>query len=175
MRAVGAGQCHADRFSVRWAGGWLVQVASGEGRLSLVVVRGWPTPQPPRWDSILVGGSAAAGRLGPEIILYATHAPAGVGVVDWERFGLRGWYGRVTAPSGGGYAPPMPGWRVGAPVWMLAVATGAAPCAWGAARLIRRRQRAAPNACPRCGYDVRATPDRCPECGAAPAAATAQH
>lgn len=33
---------------------------------------------------------------------------------------------------------------------------------------VRRRSRAGPHACPRCGYDCRATPDRCPECGASP-------
>lgn len=34
--------------------------------------------------------------------------------------------------------------------------------------LAKRRGRAAPGACPSCGYDLRATPDRCPECGAVP-------
>jgi hypothetical protein len=34
---------------------------------------------------------------------------------------------------------------------------------------VRRRGRANPGLCARCGYDLRATPDRCPECGYAPA------
>ena len=44
-----------DQFSLGRAGGWLVQVGSGEGRLSLVVVRGWPLRQAPRWDSARAG------------------------------------------------------------------------------------------------------------------------
>ena len=160
-----------DRLSVGRAGGWLVQVGSEEGRLSLVVVREWPRPQPLRWDAAPAGPPAeptvAAGGPGPTVILYATRAPAGVGVVDWERFRLRGWYGRVTTPagSGGAFAPPMPGWRVNAPAWMPAAAAGAIPCAWGASRHVRHRRRAALNLCAHCGYDLRATPGRCPECG----------
>jgi hypothetical protein len=52
------------------------------------------------------------------------------------------------------------------PILLLAIAS-----AWSIAAL-RRRNRASPHACPRCGYDCRATPDRCPECAwESPAAA----
>lgn len=35
-------------------------------------------------------------------------------------------------------------------------------------RLLFRRSRRSPHACPACGYDLRATPGRCPECGFVP-------
>jgi hypothetical protein len=56
------------------------------------------------------------------------------------------------------------GRRIWIPYWLLAAATACLPLT----RMIahrRRARRAALNACPTCGYDLRATPDRCPECG----------
>jgi hypothetical protein len=53
---------------------------------------------------------------------------------------------------------------VGAPFWLLIVASGIPPGVWIVRRLARRRSRRA-GLCPACGYDLRTTPDRCPECG----------
>jgi hypothetical protein len=55
-------------------------------------------------------------------------------------------------------------WTV--PCWPLAVTCGILPAAWSWMR-IRRRHRAQPGRCAKCGYDLRATPERCPECGTA--------
>jgi hypothetical protein len=49
------------------------------------------------------------------------------------------------------------------PAWFLFVLAAAFPAARAAGRV---RGRPVPDACPRCGYDLRATPDKCPECGA---------
>ena len=53
------------------------------------------------------------------------------------------------------------------PYWVLCVMFSVCPAtaAVMGARRYWLRTRAAPNACAKCGYDLRATPGRCPECG----------
>jgi hypothetical protein len=63
-------------------------------------------------------------------------------------------------------------WRVGVPVWLVAVVAGVIS-GFGALRWHRSRRLTDPGRCPTCGYDLRATPDRCPECGAIPGTAAA--
>jgi hypothetical protein len=54
------------------------------------------------------------------------------------------------------------------PYWGLLVLGALLPVL--RSRLLLRRRRRPPGACPACGYDLRATPDRCPECGTVPTA-----
>jgi hypothetical protein len=63
-----------------------------------------------------------------------------------------------------------PRWRVGLPIWFLAIVFSLLPLRWG----IRARRTCSPGLCLGCGYDLRATPARCPECGAVPAAPEAR-
>ncbi len=60
-------------------------------------------------------------------------------------------------------APPVAGFEVSVPVWVLSAPTGAlAMCLW------YRDRRRAPGLCAKCGYDLRGTDHVvCPECGAA--------
>jgi hypothetical protein len=60
-------------------------------------------------------------------------------------------------------------WVLDLPMWIVVTFFLLLP----AARLLRwtirrRRRRAGPGVCARCGYDLRATPERCPECGSTP-------
>src|SRR5688572_24426183 len=82
-----------DRLSVGVAGGPHVRVGSGQGRVTLLVVRRWPLDEPLRWESEPVRpvGWPSSTQSVP-IVTYATEAPAGVGVRDWKRLGLSGWY-----------------------------------------------------------------------------------
>jgi hypothetical protein len=84
-------------------------------------------------------------------------------VMQWESLGVRRSYdqhfvGRLI----------FTGSAIGAPAWLVAMATGVLPGIRGiaaAAQRARTRSRARAGRCQGCGYDLRATPDRCPECG----------
>jgi hypothetical protein len=99
----------------------------------------------------------------------------------WSRTGFDRYWTRTFEGFG---SRPSPNWGtpdtatlgrseevVTAPLWSLAITTGACPALRGAraAGRWRGRRRARPGRCPACGYDLRATPGRCPECGVVPA------
>src|SRR5438105_4760595 len=81
-----------------------------------------------------------------------------------------GW-GRIVVVCGFAYATDTQTFarqvrytRLGVPFWFIAMLTAVAPVL----ELRRHRSPLPPNACAKCGYDLRATPDRCPECGTIP-------
>ena len=96
--------------------------------------------------------------------------PARAGHRIWRRLGFQGYYLRDVRPVPDlGYVQRSVLWRVGMPLWSLAVVT-AMPCVLWLLRWRVRRRRDRVGLCPVCGYDLRATPGRCPECGASAAA-----
>jgi hypothetical protein len=87
---------------------------------------------------------------------------------DWQVLGFH-WFvsrgGSAVNANGNAILTTPPSWRVGLPMWFLALVFSLLPLRWR----IRTRRTCSPGDCLECGYDLRATPDRCPECGAVPA------
>ena len=71
--------------------------------------------------------------------------------------------GRRVSLPGAAYLPYRDEWRLEVEFWLPLVLLTILPATWLFATT--RRRRAAHDACPWCGYDLRATPARCPECG----------
>lgn len=92
--------------------------------------------------------------------------PARPGDRLWRRLGFQGQYMEDVRPVPDlGYVRRAVLWRVGVPLWALAVVAALPGVVWGV-RWRARRRRGRAGHCPGCGYDLRATPDVCPECGA---------
>lgn len=71
--------------------------------------------------------------------------------------------GRRASSPGAAYVPFTDEWSLQGEFWLPLVLLTILPATW--VFVTARRRRAAHDACPWCGYDLRATPAQCPECG----------
>jgi hypothetical protein len=71
--------------------------------------------------------------------------------------------GRQVASPGAAFVRYTDEWSLEVEFWLPIVLLTILPATW--VFITARRRRAARDACPWCGYDLRATPEQCPECG----------